>query len=135
MSSRARSAVWQEGPAKIFGRYKYLLEKAGVIAPLQAEGGKNISTRAYNPAQRAAEQQEIAMAERAIQMCGQAFPEEFKALIDGGATMKAILDKMRVTLLKFRPPDQVKAAVDQISKLLSPRVAPGGTAEPQQGVQ
>lgn len=125
---------WNEGPAKIFLRFKYLLENAGVLKPIKVDG-KAVSLRPYNPAQRAAEQQEIAMVVRAIQILGQAFPEEFKAYIDGNESMKAILDKMRVTLLKFRKPDQIAKATDMIQKLLSPRGVPGATAQPAQGVQ
>lgn len=124
---------WYEGPAKIFLRYKYLLEKAGAVKPITVDG-KAVSLRPYNPAQRAAEQQEIAMVVRAIQICGQAFPEEFKAFIDGKASMQAIIDKMRVTLLKFRDPAQVEQAIKQITPLLSPRLAPNATAQPAQGV-
>jgi hypothetical protein len=82
-----------------------------------------------NPAQRAAEQQEIATMQQCIQICGQAFPEEFKMTVDGGATIKAIVDKMRVKLLKFRPDDHVQAAVQGIAQLLKGQV-PGG-APPQ----
>jgi len=78
-----------------------------------------------NPAQRAAEQQEVATAVRAIQILGQAFPEEFKAYIDGKATMTAFIEKMRVTLLKFRPEQEVKQAVGMIAQLLN-KAAPQG---------
>jgi hypothetical protein len=116
---------WWEGPAKIFLRFKYLLEAKGVIHPIKVNG-KAVSLVPSNPAQRAAEQQEVATAVRAIQILGQAFPEEFRAFIDGKATMKAFLEKMRVTLLKERPEEQVSAAVDMISKLLAKHGAPTG---------
>jgi Bacteriophage head to tail connecting protein len=125
---------WWEGPAKIFLRFKYLLEAKGVIQPVKVNG-KAVSLVPSNPAQRAAEQQEIAMAVRAIQILGQAFPEEFRAYIDGKATIKAFLDKMRVTLLKFRPQDQVDTAVSMIAKLLGRHGAPTGDPEQAQGLQ
>lgn len=120
---------WQEGVRQIFLRYKYLLEKRGVIKPIRVDG-HNVSLAPLNPAQRAAEQQEIATAVRAIQILGQAFPEEFKAYIDGKQTMQAFLKKMRVELLKFRDEKTVANAVGMIQKLLSPRIGP--TANPQQ---
>jgi hypothetical protein len=125
---------WLEGPAKIFLRFKYMLEVHGVIQPVKVEG-KTVSLQPYNPAQRAAEQQEIATTVRNIQILGQAFPEEFKAFIDGKATMKALLEKTRDTLLKMRADDQVEKAVGMIQQLLSPRAVPGGTPQPAQGVQ
>jgi hypothetical protein len=99
---------WWEGPAKYFLRFKYLLESKGVIHPVKVNG-KAVALTPSNPAQRAAEQQEVAMAVRAIQILGQAFPEEFRIYVDGKMTIKAFLEKMRVTLLKERPEGEVKA--------------------------
>jgi hypothetical protein len=119
---------WEEGPAQYFLRFKYMLEKRGVVKPIKVNGNA-VALHPVNPAQLAAEQQDVANFVRAIQILGPAFPEEFKALVDGGATMKAVVEKMRVSLLKFRDPKQVAAAVDQIQKLLSPRVAPNATPQ------
>jgi hypothetical protein len=109
---------WFEGPAKIFLRFKYLLEAAGTIEPVQVDG-RAIALLPYNPAQAAAEQQEVAQAFRAIQMMGAAFPEEFKMWVNGKTTIEAFLKKMRVTLLKFRPQEEVEKAVSQIKQLVS----------------
>lgn len=125
---------WWEGPAKIFLRFKYLLEAKGVIQPVKVNG-KAVALVPSNPAQRAAEQQEVAMAVRAIQILGQAFPEEFRAFIDGKETMKAFIEKMRVTLLKFRPEQQVNDAVSMIAKLLGRHGAPTGDPSQAQGLQ
>jgi hypothetical protein len=107
---------WREGPANIFLRFKYLLEASGAIRPVQVDG-RAIATLPRNPAQAAAEQQEVGMAVKALQIAGPTFPEEFKMAVDGEATMKAIFDKMRVTLIKFRNPDQKKAVMQQITQL------------------
>ena len=115
---------FREGPAQIFIRFKYLLEKAGAIQPIKIDG-KTIALMPYNPAQRAAEQQEIAMAVHGLQLCAQFWPEEFKAWVDGKSTMMALLEKLRVELVKFRSPDQVQGAIDHISKLLGGQ-PPGG---------
>jgi hypothetical protein len=114
-------SFWREGPAQYFTRFKYLLERRGTIQPIKAKGGSLVSTRPMNPAQRAAEQQEVAQAVQAIQIASQAFPEEFKVKVDGEATMKALFDKMRVKLIKMRDKQQVAAAVDQLSKLVGAR--------------
>jgi Bacteriophage head to tail connecting protein len=115
---------WREGPAKIFQRFKYIQTKRGKVQPVKSDG-KLISLVPYNPAQRAAEQQEIAMSVQFLQLCGQFFPEEFKMWIDGKETMLALMDKMRVLLVKVRPEDQVAGAVDQMQKLLG-GTPPGG---------
>jgi hypothetical protein len=88
-----------------------------------------------NPAQRAAEQQEVAMAVRAIQILGQAFPEEFRIYVDGKMTIKAFLEKMRVTLLKERPEAEVKQAIGQMAQLLARHGAPTGDPAQAQGLQ
>ena len=79
----------------------------------------------------AAEQQEVGMAIKAVQFFTTAFPEEFKMYLDGAKTMKAIADKMRVTLLAWRDPDQVKAAVAQMAPLVGAR--PQNTGALSQG--
>jgi hypothetical protein len=126
---------WREGPAKIFLRFKYLLEKQGVIKPIVVDG-KTISLTPYNPTQRAAEQQEIAMAVHGLQIAAQMFPEEFKVQIDGGGTMTNLFDKMRIELIKFRNPDQVQKVLGQMQQLIG-STAPGapGRAQPAVGAQ
>jgi len=114
---------WREGPASIFTRFKYLLEKAGTIAPIQVNG-VTVATLPRNPAQAAAELQEVAMFGKAVSLLGGTFPEEFKANADGRATMEAVLKKMRVTLLVLRDKGEVAKAVDQIAKLTMGRHAP-----------
>lgn len=124
-------SFWREGPMQYYIRFKYLLERAGAIMPLQING-KTVSARPLNPAQRAAEQQEIAMAAQFIQLAGQAWPEEFKLMIDGKASMKNLMDKMRVTLIKMREPEEVEAALKQITPLLQQHFAPGAPQQPGQ---
>jgi hypothetical protein len=124
-------SFWREGPAKIFLRFKYLLEAAGAIEPVKVDG-KIVALLPYNPAQRAAEQQEIATATQAAQILAQMFPEEWKMSIDGHATMQAFVDKMRVSgLLKFRDPNQVKQFIQQASQLTGGAQAMAG-AQPSQ---
>jgi len=120
---------WREVPAKIFLRFQYLLEKNKTIPELKVDG-VGVSLQPRNPAQAAAEQQEVGMAVKAIQILGGAFPEEFKVQIDGKATMEAILQKMRVTMLKFRAPEEVQQAVAQISQLVAGRQRPQGQEAP-----
>jgi hypothetical protein len=118
---------WREGPAKIFTRFKYLLEKAQAI-PIIKIDDKTISLMPYNPAQRAAEQQEIAMATQFATMMGQMFPEEWKLAVDGKKTMEAFAEKMRVSgLIQFRDPKAVAAVLGQMAQLVGGQ-QPGGGA-------
>jgi hypothetical protein len=120
-------SFWREGPAQYFSRFKYILERKGVIQRLAARGGV-VSTRPMNPTQRAAEQQEIAMAVRFLELMSQFFPEEYRMWIDGKVTMQNFLAKMRVKLIAFRSKDQVNAAIGQIQKLLPAGAPPGAGA-------
>lgn len=114
-------SFWREGPAQIFLRYKYLLEQRGIIEPIKVDG-KIVSLEPYNPAQRAAEQQLIAMAARYIQLMSGPFPEGWKINVDDRATMEAFMAMMRVgDLVKLRKPEAVKAAVAQIAQLTQGR--------------
>jgi hypothetical protein len=123
------ASFYREGPAKIFLRFKYLLEAGGVISPVKVDG-RNVALLPYNPAQRAAEQQEIATNVQAIQILSQAFPEEFKVQIDGAATMKRIIDKMRASLLTFRDKGQIEQALAQIAPLIKGHLgAPAGAGQ------
>jgi hypothetical protein len=121
-------SFWREGPAAFFLRFKHLLELAGVIMPLKVDG-RAVATMPRNPAQAASEQQEIVKTMQLATYLAQTFPEEFKMYIDGAATMKELLAKARVTLIKLRDPAKVQQTVEQMSKILQPRpsvVAPGG---------
>jgi hypothetical protein len=110
---------WREGPRAIFLRFKYLLAKSGSVNQLEDKEGRAIATLPYNPAQRAAEQQEIATAFQCAQALAQMFPEEWRVWIDGKGTMEAIIEKMRTAeLLKMRSEQDVKAALGQITQLL-----------------
>jgi hypothetical protein len=110
-------SFWREVPAKIFLRFQYLLEKAGTLEAITVDG-KHVSLQPYNPAERAAEQQEVMTNVQTLGICMQTFPEEAKIQIDGGATMRNIVKKTRADLIVFRDPDQIKQAVANISQLV-----------------
>lgn len=123
-------SFWREGPMQIFLRYKYLLERAGAVKPIMVDG-RNVSVRPYNPTQRAAEQQEIATAMQALELAAKTFPEEFRMVVDGKATMKGLFEKMRVTgLIKIRADDDVKKMVGMMAQLAAQRQQVGGAAPP-----
>jgi hypothetical protein len=106
--------------SQIFIRYKYLLEKSGALAPVQVDG-RAVAMMPRNPAEAAAQQQELAEAARAAQIMGAMFPEEFKMNTDGRATMKEWFDKARVTVIKMRDLKQVQDATKQMAQLAGAR--------------
>lgn len=111
--------------SQIFLRYKYLLEKSGGIQPVEVKGTK-VALLPRNPAQAAADQQELAEAARTAQILGGMFPEEFKANIDGRKSMEEWIKKSRTGgLLNMRSADEVAKAVDQIAKLTGSRNVAG----------
>ena len=124
-------SFWREGPRAIFLRFKFLLEASGTIKPLADKSGRMISTQPYNPAQRAAEQQEIATATQCANILAQMFPEEWRVRIDGGKTMKAFIDKMRTSgLIQMRDPKDIATALQQMQQLVQARHEPGAPAPP-----
>jgi hypothetical protein len=131
---------WKEFVAGVFLRFEYLLEKAGEIQPIMvpdAQGTpRKMVMRPMNPAQIAADQQDVAMAVRFLSIVMPTFPEEAKIRIDGGATIEALRAKMGVEdLVKMRAAQDIQAALQQMQQLAQGRPgAPpaGGAAAPQE---
>jgi head-to-tail connecting protein len=117
-------SFWREGPAQYFLRFKYLLEAAGKIAPLKVDG-RTVATMPRNPAQAAAEQQEIVKTMQIVTYFAQTFPEEFKVRVDGGKTMQNFAEKARSLLIAWRKPEDIQNAVAQMAKLTGDRPVPG----------
>jgi hypothetical protein len=107
--------------SQIFIRYKYLLEKSNAIQAIQVDG-RAVAMLPQNPAQAAAEQQELAEAARTAQIMGGMFPEEFKMNVDGRATMVKWIEKSRTGgLLTLRNVDEVAKATKQMAQLAGAR--------------
>lgn len=107
--------------SQIFIRYKYLLEKSGAITPVTVDG-RSVATMPRNPAQAAAQQQELAEAARTAGILGGMFPEEFKINVDGRKTMENFIEKSRTgSVLAIRDLKQVQTAVDQMAQLAGAR--------------
>jgi hypothetical protein len=122
-------SFWREGPAAYFLRFKHLLEVAGAITPLKVDG-RAVGALPRNPAQAAADQQEIVKTMQLATYLAQTFPEEFKMYVDGAKTMQELLAKARVSLIKLRDKGQVAQVVEQMSKILQPRPTPGAAGGP-----
>lgn len=108
---------WREGPAQFFLRYQHMMEQRGTLQKIKVDG-KTVALMPYNPAQRAAEQQEVAMAARAIQLAAEAFPEEFKVVVDGKMTIMNIVEKLGAgRIIKMRSQADIAQAIQHISAL------------------
>jgi hypothetical protein len=107
--------------SQIFIRYKYLLEMSKAIEPIRVDG-RAVATLPRNPAQAAAQQQELAEAARTAQILGGMFPEEWKMNADGRKTMENWIELSRTGgVLKLRNKEKVAQAVDQMAKLAGSR--------------
>lgn len=108
---------WREFCAGVFTRFQYILEQEGMIRPVKIDG-KSVALHPYNPAQRAAEQQEIAMFSRFAQFAGAMAPEEFKIRTDAVGTLEILARKFRVSdMWVQRSPEDIQAAITQIQQL------------------
>lgn len=129
---------WSEFCAGTFLRFRFLLEKAGQIQPVTMTVGegekaqkKPVALMPYNPAQRGAEQEEVALFSRFAQIGAAAFPEEWKVVTDGKQTLSNIANKMGVNdIWAKRKDSDVANAIGNMSKMLG-GAAPGGPAMPQ----
>lgn len=122
---------WQEFCAGSFQRFEYLLEKGGAIEPVRVDG-RTIALSPYNPAQRAADQQDIAQFAKFVQLAAGALPEEWKIFTDGKMTIEALAKKMNVGgIWKERSADQIQGAIDQMKQLQAgtPGTAPSIPSE------
>lgn len=120
-------AFWREFPFDAFNRFRYLAEKRGVVRSIMVNG-QPMNLSAYNPAQRAQENQEVLTATRYMQIGGAAFPQTFQVAVDDMLTMRNIKEKLGDKLVALRAPEEIAAAVQQVSQLAGvggPK-APGG---------
>lgn len=121
---------WKEWCAGVFERFTYLLEKGGAIQKIRINE-KPVPLMPYNPAQRAAEQEEVAMFARFGEIGGQMFPEEWKVKVDGSATLEKLAGKMSVNdIVVWREEGAVAGAISNIAKLVG-GATPGAPALPQ----
>lgn len=119
---------WREFPREVFLRFKYLLEKRGVIKPLVAQGGRTISTRPQNPATKAQDNQELQTAAQILSYVKQFFPTTSQAAIDELATIMNIKERAGDKIIVLRN----KATVEKFiaSMLQGAGAGPGGVAGP-----
>lgn len=131
-------AYWNEFPQQVFKRFLYICEKRGICQPIEIENDqgekKSLALQAYNPAERAMQNQEVLTATRFLQIAGQGFPQIAQAIIDGIATLKNIKEKLGDELVVLREPDQLKQGLTDLASVAGVRPAsPAGLPASQQG--
>ena len=109
-------AFWSEFPRDVFARFVYIAEARRRIVPVMHEGSR-VPLQAYNPAQKAQENQQVQTALRFLQAALASFPSEAQVLIDAEATMRKIKEKLGDELVTFRTPQQLTEAVGRLSQL------------------
>jgi len=132
---------WREFCGGAFMRFLYLAEKSGIVKPIKLGNGpdaKAVSLMPYNPASRAADQEEVALFARFAQLGAGIAPEEWKIETDGAATLDALAKKFGVEdIWKKRTQADKSAAIENIQKLMGGAQAgapamPQGAAPPQE---
>jgi len=92
---------WKEGPAEVFKRYKFLLEKRGSIEPITVNG-RQLALVPYDPTEQAQEHQEVSIAGRIMDIARTNFPQSFEVMVDGPATIEKIQRKLRDKIIVLR---------------------------------
>ena len=123
-------AFWGEWCVGVFERFEYLGVKRGYVSKVKHDG-KDVALRPVNPAHKAADQQEVAQASRVMQIGGEAFPEEWKLMVDGKKTIQNLVKKGGAeNVIVMRSDDDVKAAAGLIAQVQGGQApgAPPGAA-------
>lgn len=116
----------------VFMRFLWLAEKSGLVEPITiGKDKKSIALMPYNPAERSAEQEDVALFARFAQIGAGVAPEEWKITTDGGKTLVALAKKMGVQeLWKQRDQNQISGAIENMKQLMGGNAA-GAPAMPQ----
>ena len=123
-------SFWREFPYQVFKRFQYIAEKRGVVPKLEYQG-KEVSLAAYNPAQRAQENQEVLTAMRLLEIINTAFPQMGQMLINGITTSANLKDKLGDKLVEFNDMKQIQ----QMAQVAASAAGLGGEggAPPEEG--
>jgi hypothetical protein len=126
---------WREFCADIFSRFVRIMEDKNQLSKFTPEERRAVRADPINPAQRSQDMQDVANATRVIEIGSQAFPEEWKAVVDGEKTLRNFVEKLAATgIITFRDKEQVAGAVDLISKLVGGQAGGGAPAAAGLGI-
>lgn len=129
-------SFWREFPCEVFKRFLYLAEKRGIIEKIEINGART-TLQAYNPAQRAQENQEVLTATRLIQIGESAFPQIFQAAVDALPTLENIKAKLGDNLVVIRSAESLKQGLANLAQVAGVKGNPpsGGlvASQPSEG--
>lgn len=133
-------SFWQEFPYESFQRFRFLAEASGGVSPLEIKNEVGVTVKvalqAYNPAQRAQENQDVLTATRLLQIIASTFPQTLPVVVDDQETIKNFKDKLGDKLVAIRDPEKLQEAFTNLSKLagvFGPRPTGGLTASTTEG--
>lgn len=121
---------WREFPFEVFCRFTYIAEASGRAQKITLPGGGAVQLHAYNPAQRAQENQEVLTATRLMQIGASGFPQTWQVAVDELKTLENLKSKLGDKLVVFRTKEDLSGAADMVSKLggvFGPKLAGGLT--------
>lgn len=104
---------WDEGPAEIYRRFYYLLEKRGSVEALTIEG-RDVALRPSNPATKAQELQEVQTGMHLLEVAKSFFPQTSQVAIDEMKTIKNFKDKLGDRLVVLRSEDEQKGIMQAL---------------------
>ena len=99
----------------------YNRKKSDNVHPVTNEaGGRPVkaSLQAYNPAQRAQENQEVLVGSKLLQILASIFPQTLQVIVDDVATAAAFKAKLGDKLVKFRDSIGIKEALSRVAQLV-----------------
>lgn len=108
----AGQTFWYEMPRAIFMRFKFLMEKRGLIKKLTVQG-QAVSLEPYNPAVKGQEYQEVQMAQQLLSLNLSFGGVEGNVAVDVQATMRNIQEKLGDKLVVWRDPKQAMELMQQ----------------------
>jgi hypothetical protein len=117
---------WAEGPAEYFLRFRYLLEKRGLIAPLKGKEGSAVSIRPSNPATKAQEQQEVQVGMRLVEIIRAGFPQVGDAIIEPIKTIQNFKEKLGDQIVELRGKEEMDQMIQQMLQLGAQAIEGGG---------
>jgi len=126
---------FNEGPVQIFNRFRFLGQRRKTVQPYEYEG-KPLVCRPSNPAAKALEQQEVAMATRLLEILNAFFPQFMATVVDPVKTATALKEKLGDKIITFRSEEEAAALIQKtleaapgVQQQLAPPAAGGGAPQ------
>lgn len=123
------ASFWREFCAEVVMRFHFLGTSRGLLPKIEA-AGRVISVAPHNPAQRAADLDQVQTAQNFVAFANTAFPQIAQTAIDPLATLAAVKAKLGDRLVSLNTAQQMQAALSQFSDALKSGAGPGPYTPP-----